>query len=48
MFKAIELISCVIQRNCMSSFQNVQVIRVFMKEYSIDIFAKNDFDALVT
>ena len=48
MFKAIKFISCAIQRNYISSFENVHVIHVFMKEYSIDIFVKNDFDPPVT
>ena len=47
-FEAIKLISCAIQRNCISSFEDVHVIHVFMREYSIDIFAKNDFDPRVT
>ena len=48
MFKAIKLISFDIQRNYISSFENLHVIRVFMREYSVDIFAKNDFDPWVT
>ena len=48
MFKAIKLISCAIHRNCISSFENVQVIHVFIRDYSIDMFAKNDFDPWVT
>ena len=48
MFKAIKLILCDIQRNYISSFENLHVIRVFMREYSVDIFAKNDFDPWVT
>ena len=40
MFKAIKLISCDIQRNCISSFENLHVFHVFMRE--------NDFDPWVT
>ena len=45
MFKAIKWISCDIQRK---SFENFHVIQVFMREYPVDIFAKNDFDPWVT
>ena len=48
MFKAIKFISCDIQRNCISSFENVHVIHVFMREHSVDIFAKNDYGPWVT
>ena len=48
MFKAIKLISCDIQRNCISSFENLHVFHVFMREYSVVIFAKNNFDPWVT
>ena len=48
MLKAIKLISGDIQRNFLSSFENLHVIHVFMREYSVDIFAKNDFDPWVT
>ena len=49
MFKAIKLTSCDIQRNCISSFENLHVIHVFMREYSVEIcFAKNDLDPWVT
>ena len=48
MFKAIKLIPCDIQKNCISSFENLNAIHVFIREYSVDIFAKNDFDPLVT
>ena len=48
MFKAIKLISCDIQRDCISSFENLHVFHVLMSEYSVDIFAKNDFDPWVT
>ena len=44
MFKAIKLFSCDIQRNCISSFESLHVIHVFMMEFSGNIFAKNDFD----
>ena len=44
MFKAIKLISCDIQRNCISRFENLHDIHVFMRGYSVDIFAKNDLD----
>ena len=40
MFKAIKLISCDIQRNCILRFENLHDIHVFMREYSIDIVAK--------
>ena len=40
MFKAIKLISYDIQRNCISSFENLHVIHVFMREYSVDILRK--------
>ena len=40
MFKAIKLISCDIQRNCILKFENLHGIHVFMRECSIDIFAK--------
>ena len=43
-FLIFELISCDIQRNCTSSFENLHVLHVFMREYSVVIFAKNDFD----
>ena len=46
--KAIKLISCDIQRICISIFENLHVIHVIMREYSVDIFAKNDFDPWVT
>ena len=46
--KAVKLISCDIQRNCILSFENLHVFHVFMGEYSVVIFAKNDFDPLVT
>ena len=42
MFKAIKLVSCDIQRNCISSFENLHLFHVFMTEYSVVIFAKND------
>ena len=45
MFKAIKLISCDIQRNSISGFENLNVIHVFMGEYSVDIFAINEFDS---
>ena len=48
MLKAIKLISCDIQRNCISGFENLHVFHVFMREYSVVIFAKNDFDPWVT
>ena len=50
MFKAIKLISSGIQRNYILRFENLHDIHVFMREYSVDIFAKNDFflDPLVT
>ena len=48
MFKAIKLISCDIQRNCIASFENLHVFHVFMREYSVVIFAKNAFDPCVT
>ena len=48
MFKAIKLISCDMQRYCMSSFENLHVFHVFMREYSLVSFAKNDFDPSVT
>ena len=48
MIKAIKLISCDIQRNCISSFENLHVIHVFIREYSVDIVAKNDFDPWIT
>ena len=41
--KAIKLISCDIQRNCISSFEKLHVFHVFMREYSVVIFAKDDF-----
>ena len=44
MFKAIKVISCDIQRNCISSFENLHVFHVFMRGNSVVIFAKNDFD----
>ena len=46
--KAIKLISCGIQRNCISSLENLHVLHVSMREYSVVIFAKNDFDPWVT
>ena len=47
MFK---LILCDIPKNCIVSFENlhVHVFHVFLREYSVVIFAKNDFDPLVT
>ena len=48
MFKAIKLISCGMQRNCISCFENVHDFRVFMRVYSVVIFTKNDFDPWVT
>ena len=48
MFKAIKFISFDIQRNCISSSENLHVFHVFMGEYSVVIFAKNDFDPWVT
>ena len=49
MFKAITLVLCDIQINCISNFENLHVnMHVFMKEYSVDIFAKNDIDPYVT
>ena len=48
MFKAIKLISCDIQRNCILRFEDLHDIHVFMRDYSLDIFAKNDFDPWVT
>ena len=39
-FKAIKLISCDIQRNSISSFENLHAFHVFMREYSVVIFAK--------
>ena len=48
MFKAIKLISCDIQRNYILRFENLHDIHVFMREDSVDIFAKNDFDPWVT
>ena len=48
MFKAIKLISCDIQRNCISCSENLHVFHVFMRENSVVIFAKNDFDPWVT
>ena len=48
MFKAIKLISCDIQRKCISSFENLHVSHVFMREYSVVIFVKNDLDPWVT
>ena len=48
MFKAIKLISCDIQINCISSFENLHVFHVFMREYSVVIFVKNGFDPCVT
>ena len=48
MFNGIKLISCDVQRNCISSYENLHVIHVFMTEDSVDIFAKNDFDPWVT
>ena len=46
--KAIRLISCEIQRNYISSFENLHVFHVFIREYTVVIFAKNDFDPWVT
>ena len=40
MFKVIKLISCDIQRNCISSFENLHVFHVFMWEYSVVIFLR--------
>ena len=48
MFKAIKLMSCDIQRNSISSFENLHVVHVFMRETSSHLFAKNDFDPWVT
>ena len=48
MFKAIKIVSRDIQRKCISSFESLHVMHVFMREYSVDIFAKNDFDPWVT
>ena len=48
MLKAMMLMSCDIQRNCISSFENLHVFHVFKSEYSVVIFAKNDFDPWVT
>ena len=48
MFKAIKLISCDIQGNHILRFENLHDIHVFMRKYSVDIFAKNDFDPMVT
>ena len=42
MFKAIKLISSDIQRNYISSFENLHVFHEFIREYSVVIFAKND------
>ena len=42
------LVSCDIQRNCISSFENLHVFHVLMREYSVVDFAKNDFDPMVT
>ena len=38
MFKAIKLISCDIQRKCISSFENLHVFHVFMREYYVVIY----------
>ena len=48
MFKVVKLIACDIQRNCLLRFENLHDIHVFMGEFSVDIFAKNDFDPWVT
>ena len=48
MLKAIKLISCDIQRNFISSFENLHAFYVFMKEYSVVNFAKNAFDPWAT
>ena len=32
----------------MSNFEKLHVIHVFMREYSVDIFARNDFDPWAT
>ena len=46
-FKYITLISCGIQRNCVSSFENLKLIHCFAPKRGIlcrHLFAKNDFD----
>ena len=48
MFKAFKLMSYDVQKNCISSFEKLHVIHVFLREYSVDIFAKNDFEPWVT
>ena len=49
MFKAIKLISSDIQGNCILRFEHLHdTHEVFMREYSVDIFLKNDFDPWVT
>ena len=40
MFKAIKFISCDNKRNFISSLENLHVIHVFMREYTVDILRK--------
>ena len=42
-FKTVKWISCDIQMNCISSFENLHGVHAFMRDFSVDIFARNDW-----